>query len=51
MEVFELGRRFAAANARLAALGVLTQHMLAAPDVDAASFMLLTGLTAGTGWA
>ncbi|MBK8260549.1 MAG: GGDEF domain-containing protein [Nannocystis sp.] len=49
MEVFELGRRFAAANARLAALGVLTQHMLAAPDVDAASFMLLTGLTAGDG--
>jgi len=47
--VFEVGRRFAAANARLTALGVLTQHMLGAPDVDAASFMLLTGLTAGDG--
>ena len=48
-ELLRLAHRFAAAVARQGALQVLTQHMLAAPDVDAAVFILLSGLTAGDG--
>ena len=47
--VFAIAQRFAALTSRLEALQVLTQHMLGAPDVDAAIFILLTGVTAGDG--
>lgn len=47
--LYALAERFAGAVARLDVLRVLTQHMLAAADVDASLYILLSGLTSGDG--